>query len=230
MSTHFSKGKCLYENPLSSLDYVNDWVLEGKANVTIMDNSLQLENRLEADKYGDKAHFVFWCPVQFPDEIIIEWEFSPLREPGLCMLFFSAAGRDGEDLFDDSLPKRTGMYPEYHSGGIDAYHLSYFRHKHREERAFRTCNLRKSFGFHLVASGADPLPPVEDAISPYYMKLVKYHNHIQFYINELLVLDWQDDGKTYGKVHKDGKIGFRQMAPMKAAYSNLKIYEAIKEQ
>ncbi|WP_078546768.1 DUF1961 family protein [Litchfieldia alkalitelluris] len=223
---NFTKGKCLYQNNLSSKQDVTDWNLEGQAKISFQENRLHLENELDPDEHGDNAHWVFWCPVDFPDKIIVEWDFYPIREPGLCMIFFAATGQNGKDLFDSSLATRTGKYPEYHSGDINALHLSYFRHKHADERAFRTCNLRKSHGFHLVAAGADPLPPVEDAISPYHLKLVKYKGVIQFSINELTVLEWEDDGEQFGSVLSGGKIGLRQMAPMKAAYKNLIVHEA----
>ena len=226
MFRDFKRGKCVYDNPLLSCNDILDWRLEGEANIQFDDNRLHLENKLDAELFGDDAHWVFWCPVTFSDKIIIEWDFYPIQEPGLCMIFFAATGREGEDLFDPKLPKRTGKYPEYHSGVINALHLSYFRHKHADERAFRTCNLRKSYGFHLAAVGADPLPPVEDALPPYKMSLVKYEGIVQFTINQLPVLKWEDDGREYGEIVQGGKLGFRQMAPMKAAYSNLKVYEA----
>lgn len=141
---------------------------------------------------------------------------------------FAAAGMGGEDLFDPSLRKRTGTYPEYHSGDINALHLSYFRRKYAEERAFRTCNLRKSRGFHLAAMGADPLPSPDDADSPYRMKLIKDKGYVHFSINGLPILEWMDDGSTYGPVLTKGKIGFRQMAPMKAVYRDFAVHQAVR--
>ncbi|WP_077619405.1 DUF1961 family protein [Bacillus sinesaloumensis] len=222
----FVQGECLYHNSLSKEQDVENWKLEGQAKISFDDERLTLENELDPETHGDNAHWVFWCPNDFPDKIMIQWDFYPIQEPGLCMMFFAAKGINGEDLFSPSLPKRTGKYPEYHSGSINALHLSYFRHKWPDERAFRTCNLRKSHGFHLVAQGADPLPPVEDAQSPYHLKLVKYEGIVQFSINDLTVLEWEDDGKQFGPIHESGKIGIRQMAPMKASYSNLAVYEA----
>lgn len=225
--SQFEKGECLYGNPLSCQQDIQDWILEGKAKFSFEHNRLHLENELDPEVYGDNSHWVYWCPIDFPDRIIIEWDFYPVREPGLCMFFFAATGRDGEDLFDPGLPARNGQYPEYHSGAINCLHLSYFRHKYADERAFRTCNLRKSYGFHLAAMAADPLPPVEHAIPPYHMKLLKYEGMVQFSINELPVLEWEDDAAMYGPIYGGGKIGFRQMAPMKAAYANLIIHQAI---
>jgi hypothetical protein len=59
------------------------------------------------------------------------------------------------------------------------------------------------------------------------MKLVKYRGIVQFTINGLTVLEWEDNGERYGPLYTGGKIGFRQMAPMKASYANLKVDRAI---
>lgn len=224
----FEAGEIIYENPLSGVESVENWIKEGEVITRTWENKLLMKNKLDPEQYGDDAHWLLWCPVEMPDQVMIEWDFYPLKEPGLCMIFFAAKGRNSEDLFDESLPRRTGYYPQYHSGAINALHLSYFRHKHPDERAFRTCNLRKSHGFHLVTYAADPLPPVEDTISPYHMKLIKYNQYVQFYINELLILNWVDDGASYGPVLQGGRIGFRQMAPMVAAYANLSVKHAVK--
>ncbi|HSU45376.1 MAG TPA: DUF1961 family protein, partial [Arthrobacter sp.] len=144
----------------------------------------------------------------------------PLAEPGLAMLFFAATGQGGLDLFSPALAPRTGYYPQYHSGDIDTLHVSYFRHKHPTERAFRTCNLRKSAGFELVAQGADPLPPTEDATGFYRLEVVKDGPRVVFSINGLLLFEWRDPS---AKVLGGGRIGFRQMAPLRAAYRNLVI-------
>jgi len=223
----FQKGKCLYENSFSSLEDIAAFKVEGQLKTTFQNNQLILENQIDEKQYEDLAHGLFWCPQSFPDEIMIEWEFSPLREPGLCMIFFSATGRRGEDLFDASLPQRTGVYPEYHSGAINALHLSYFRRKWESERSLCTCNLRKSHGFHLVATGADPIPAIADANSPYHLQLIKYKNIVQFRIHDLMILEWADNGVDYGPVLRGGKIGFRQMAPMRAAYANFKVHQAV---
>ena len=142
----------IYENPLASEADVKDFVMEGSASVYFENGKMRMKNNLSADM-GQKSNFVFWCPVDFPSDVEIEWRFRPIEEPGLCILFFSAKGINGEDLFDPSLAPRDGQYNLYHSGDINAYHVSYFRRKWDEERSFHTCNLRKSKGFHLVTQG-----------------------------------------------------------------------------
>ena len=98
-------------------------------------------------------------------------------------------------------------------------HISYFRRRYPEERAFHLCNLRKSKGFRLVAQAADPIPNVEDVQALYRMKVLKDGPRVAFYINELPLIDWRDDGP----ILTGGKIGFRQMAPLVGEYANLEV-------
>lgn len=216
--------RLIYENKLACEADVEGFVLEGSANIYFENGKMRMKNALSADM-GQKSNFVYWCPADFPSDIMIEWDFRPIEEPGLAIMFFAARGCGGEDLFDKSLAPRDGQYNLYHSGDINAYHVSYFRRKWDEERGFHTCNLRKSRGFHLVVQGADPIPDCADAFGSYHIRVIKKDGRIEFSINDLTVFSWQDDGETYGAVLEGGKIGFRQMAPMIGEYSNLKVYE-----
>ena len=141
------------------------------------------------------------------------------------MIFFSAAGRSGEDLFSPSLAERTGEYIQYHHGDINAFHLSFFRRKEKDERSFHTCNLRKSYGLHMAAQGADPIPDAADADEPYILSLLKRGPEVRFAVNGLEVLSFLDDGKTYGPLLGGGKIGLRQLAPMAGEYADLSVRE-----
>lgn len=216
--------KLIYHNPLACEKNIEGFVLEGTAKISFPEGKLRMENGLSAAQ-GQKANYVLWCPQDFPSDIYIEWEFQPLKEPGLAILFFAAKGRNGEDLFDPSLQKRTGEYPLYHHGDINAFHVSYFRRKEPDERSFHTCNLRKSYGFHLVTQGADPIPDVADVSEPYKLGLLKYEDQVRFFVNGLEVFSYIDDGVTFGERLAGGKIGFRQLAPMIGEYAQLKVYE-----
>lgn len=215
--------KLIYENPLSCEEDIRDFVMEGKAIITFPEGKMRMENAMSAVE-GQKANYVLWCPVDFPADIKIQWEFTPIREPGLCMTFFAAKGRGGEDLFDPSLAVRTGEYALYHHGDINAFHVSYFRRKEPDERAFHTCNLRKSYGFYLTSQGGDPIPDADEAAGPYRIMILKKGNVVSFRINDMEVFRFEDDGKTYGPLLGGGKIGFRQLAPMIGEYSDLKVY------
>lgn len=222
-ATGYRQERLLSHNPLAGAADVDGFRLEGDAEATFPEGRLRLASRRDPVE-GQAANFVFWRPEAFPDHIAVSWEFRPLREPGLCILFFAARGGGGEDLFDPRVARRAGEYLRYHSGDIDALHVSYYRRRAPEERAFHVCNLRKSRGFHLVAKGADPLPSVADARPPYTLRLTKCGLLVAFAIDDLPIFDWTDDGRAYGRVLAGGKIGFRQMAPLVAEYANLRVH------
>ena len=216
-------GDVIYANPLAGPEDVKDFIAEGSPVTSFLGGVMRLENALDPE-LGQAANYLFWCPEKFPADVAIEWDFRPICEPGLAMMWFCANGQNGKDLFDPSLARREGNYRQYHSGDIDGYHASYFRRKNvRHERTFHTANLRKSCGFHLVCQGADPIPSVIDVLGSYHIQILKCGGRIRFSVNGLVLYDWVDDGRTYGPVLGDGYVGFRQMAPMIADYSNLTV-------
>ncbi|GAA2976457.1 hypothetical protein JOD63_003370 [Microbacterium terrae] len=208
-----------YANPLASAADVADWIGEGPVSAAQGDDGLVLSSA-----GGPDDHWTLWCPETFGDRIRVTWEFSPRGEPGLAMLFFGAASVVGGGIFDADTAPRDGAYPQYHSGDIRTLHVSYFRRRWEDERAFHTCNLRKSPGFHLVAQGADPLPPVVDARDAFYrIEVVKDGAHVSFAIDDLPLFAWADDESTGPRV-REGRIGFRQMSPLVACYRNLEVH------
>ncbi|WP_251452030.1 DUF1961 family protein [Microbacterium sp. Marseille-Q6648] len=209
----------LYRNLLRDPADISDWIAEGPVAARAAGDALLLSS---AGGFDD--HWTLWCPEEFGDGIRISWEFSPRQEPGLAMLFFAASAASGGGIFDPGLAPRTGAYPQYHSGDIRTLHVSYFRRRWEDERAFHTCNLRKSPGFHLVAQGADPLPPVVDAREAFYrVDVVKDGARVAFSIDGLPLFAWTDDEST-GPHVRGGRLGFRQMSPLTAAYRNLEVH------
>jgi hypothetical protein len=220
---NFIEREVLYQNPLSQTADIAEWVMEGDGAVSFPTGKMRQES-LRPREAGQAGNIVHWCPVTFPDHISISWDFQPLREPGLAILFFSALGLNGEDILRANLAKRNGPYEQYHHGDFNALHVSYFR-RNPQENEFQTCNLRKSFGFHLVTQGADPLPSVDFALNPYRIKVIKSGAHVSFHMRykeeSITIFSWEDDGTSYGPILGEGKIGFRQMTPLIAEYSNL---------
>jgi hypothetical protein len=204
-----------YQNKLASPDDLAGFRLEGEGALSFPRGRLRLES-LRPPEDGQDANIVLWCPEDFGPDITVRWDFWPIREPGLAIVFFHARGRHGEDIFD--LAPRTGPYDQYHHGDLNAYHVSYFRRMWPSERKLHTCNLRKSYGFHLVAQGPDPLPPVLDAQGPYAMSLTVRGGEVTFAVEDLVSFRWRDDDPLPG-----GKLGFRQMAPMIGEYANLRV-------
>ena len=220
----YEKNELIYENPLSSPSDVDGWIMEGQAKITFDGGKMQMASVLDPSA-GQAANFVYWCDKKFPDDIIIEWDFSPLSEEGLAILFFGGDGQDGKDLFDPSLNPRTGPYIQYHTGDINAFHVSYYRRSEVDECELNVANLRKSAGFYLVAQGADPIPAAKyRSKEPYHLRIVKTREVVEFFINGIPIFRFDDDGKTYGGYITGGYIGLRQKTPLIGEYSNLKVY------
>ncbi|MEW6358646.1 MAG: DUF1961 family protein [Planctomycetota bacterium] len=209
------KKELLYEADFSG--NLDDWVLEGPGVTKIVDGRLYMEST-----DPEKGHIVFWNKKDYPTDFLAEWDFSPVNNEALYIVFFSAVGRNGKNIFDPSLEKRDGTFKQYIMGDINAYHISYFRNM-REDTGI--CNMRKEYGFYLVTIGKDPIPPTPGG--QYHITLLKKGNRIRFFIGDKLVVRFDDDGKTYGPVWGAGKIGLRQMAPSKAYYDNFRVYQVI---
>ena len=224
--TQILEGDVLYQNPLASPMDIAGWRMEGDGATSFPQGRLRQES-LRPPEDGQDANIVHGCPEVFPDQIAISWDFWPLHDPGLAILFFSASGCKGESIFDPSLAARCGPYGQYNNSDINALHISYFRRRLAGEMLLHTCNLRKSKGFHLVAQGADPIPPARFARGPYSIRIVKAGPLVQFAIGRdkasLILFEWQDNGEDYGPVLGGGRIGFRQMSPLIAEYANLTV-------
>jgi hypothetical protein len=211
----------VYENALASDEDVAGFILEGQAKIDFPAGRMRLSSALDP-ALGQDANYVYWCDKIFPSDVLIEWDFTPLAPTGLCILFFSASNLNGKSIFDAA--KRTGRYEQYNNGDINAFHVSYFRENGVEKDRLRTCNLRKSKGFHMVAQGGDPIPEFGRCQPPFRLSALKHGPLVAFYVDRILVLSYYDDGITYGPLLGGGSIGFRQMAPMLSEYSNLVVH------
>jgi hypothetical protein len=130
-------------------------------------------------------------------------------------------------VLDPGLTPRNGPYDQYHHGDLDALHVSYFRRRNPSEIRLHCSNLRKSHGFHLVCQGADPIPSVPQCNGDYRISVTKSGPLVRFAIEDLCCWTWLDDGTSYGPVLSSGHIGFRQMAPLIAEYSELTVNRVI---
>lgn len=216
-SAEDKKGELLYENKLASTSDVKDWVLEGPAKIEFKENWMHL---FSPDEDG---HHVFWCSEDFPADFIVEWELQNQEtDAGLCIIFFSALGNNGESIFDPSFPKRDGVFKQYtKSKHFNNYHISYYANG-KDNRAREISHLRKNSGFDKVQIG-EPGIPVKSA-EIHKMRLVKDGAHITCFIDGRKVIDWTDDGKEYGPVLKGGKIALRQMKWTHFRYRNFKVW------
>jgi len=219
--TGFFKNQ-VYRNPLAMPADTSGFRLEGTAEISFPEKRMRLSSVIDPS-HGQAANYVYWCGREFPSDVLIEWDFYPLAESGLCIMFFAARNCLGGSVFDAAI--RTGEYRQYHNGDINAFHVSYFRTNsiRVDGEKLRTCNLRKSRGFHMAAQGGDPIPELQLCKPPYRMSILKHGPFAAFYVDRILSLSYHDD-EAFGPLLGGGHIGFRQMSPMIGEYANLTVF------
>ena len=92
-----ARGPLIYENPLASPGDHAGFVLEGQAAISVHEGTTRLASVVD-ESARQAANYVWWCPQELPADFDAEWDFWPEAERGLCILFFAARGRGGEDL------------------------------------------------------------------------------------------------------------------------------------
>lgn len=212
----FAKGELLFESAMNSPESVKGWKMEGAGVVNFKDGWLHMFSPRE------KMHHVYWNPVTFPNRFIAEWEVQNMEtDAGLCIIFFAAKGENGEDIFNPILAERNGEFKQYTRGDIISYHISYYANAiHNPDRG--QANLRKNNKFILVQKGEEGIPTRSKQI--HRIQLVKDGPHIVLSVDDRQIIDWTDDGKTYGPAYMDGKIGFRQMKWTHFRYRNFRVW------
>lgn len=216
-SNEVKKGKLLYANDFSNAQKLSAWKMEGPGKIEFKDSWMHMYSP------GEEGHHVYWCPEDFPSSFIAEWELQNIEpDAGLCIIFFSALGKNGKSIFDPSIKTRDGVFRKYTKSDINCYHISYYANT-KDNRAREVAHLRKNAGFDKVQVGEPGIPIASTDM--HTMRLVKNDNHIIMYVDGREVIDWKDDGNTYGPVLGEGKMGLRQMKWTHFRYRNFKVWE-----
>jgi hypothetical protein len=210
------KGELLYDNSLLVEESMADWRMEGLGKLEFDSTGMHMFSE------GQSGHHVVWCPEEFPNSFIVEWEVkNENREAGLCIVFFASKGIAGQSIFDASVQKRNGKFGQYIKGDIDNYHISYHANSPTQKnRPFS--HLRKNTGFHKVHVGKAGIQASSEEW--HRIRLVKNGGHIRMLLDDVTIVDWQDDGIIHGPVLGAGHIGFRQMKWTRFCYRNFKVW------
>ena len=212
-----SKGELIYQSSMQSPESVNGWKMEGSGTVDFKEGWMHMFSPKET------MHHVYWSPKTFPSKFIAEWDAQNLdTDAGLCIVFFAAKGELGQDIFDPVLSKRNGRIKQYTGGDINSYHISYYANTVKNPDRGYT-NLRKNNKFILVQKGKEGVPTYSKNI--HKIRLIKNDSQILMFVDNRKIIDWTDDGKTYGPIYTTGKIGFRQMKWTHFRYRNFKVWE-----
>jgi hypothetical protein len=163
------------------------------------------------------GHLVLWNRFTTPDNYVLECDFQSLSDNALHMLMFSCSGKEGQDVFDASLKKRWGLAAQYTKSDLYNYRISFFA------PGRGTSNMRKCPGRRLTIKGEDYT--LADAKAVHRLKIVKYKDTIEWYINDQLSFRYVD--KTEDDYLKGGQTAIRLMVPAKGLYDNYRIYEIL---
>jgi hypothetical protein len=188
-----------------------EWIAEGWGGVEVRDGALRVapspfdeSGRPQPVPFRQRSHMVVWNRQLFPADFLLELDMSPCGSTnGLAIVFFAAAGKNGEDLFDLALPPRRADYKAYHSQAIANYSDSYWsRNTETESLSNR---LRKNPGFREVAAG--PSRTLGPTGVTHLLRLLKCGPRIEVEVNGATVLRWADPDQPLGA----GRIGLRSM-------------------
>ncbi|WP_349318530.1 DUF1961 family protein [Chitinophaga sp. MM2321] len=211
------KGKLIYQNTLSAGNTLHDWVMEGPGKLEFKNGWMEM---YAPDKKWDH---VFWCPQEFPSSFIAEWDVQNLyTEEGLLIIFFAATGDQGQSIFDPGMPARDGTFKYYNKGRINCYHISYYANNPKLPDRDNS-HLRKDPLFAMLQTGKEGIPTKSAAV--HHIRLIKNKAHIIMLVDDRKIIDYEDDGKTFGPVYQSGRIGFRQMRWSHCRYKNFKVWE-----
>jgi len=222
----WEKGELLAGEDFSG-DFSN-WLSEGDVRAGIEQGRL----RFEALEQTEVKKGNVWWKKEFAGPLLIEYDYQSATPYGLSMIWFLARGKQGEDLLSFT---RSGVYDEYVKGRINGYHISY----HRFDSG--VSNLRKSYGFHMLATNDDPVPI--DNLESHHIAIYCRQGRIRFMVDGKPVHDFIDRGqpclegkawlhdypcKGTGAVFTEGKIGIRHTQKQVAYYDNFRVYRLVK--
>jgi uncharacterized protein DUF1961 len=200
-----------------------EWIAEGWGGAEVRDGRLLVSpsqfDEAGRPQSGRRSHMVVWNRRIFPADFLLEFEMSPCGSTnGLAIVFFCAAGRNGEDIFDLSLPPRRAEYQAYHSGAVANYTDSYWSRNNEAESLSN--RLRKNPGFKQVAEGPSLTTGPTDVT--HRLRILKSGAHIEVEVNGRVVIKWDDPERPHGA----GRIGLRSMEGVTmVAYDNFKVWQ-----
>jgi len=203
-----------------------EWIAEGWGGAEVRDgklfvsaSTLDASGRSRPVESERRSHMVVWNRRIFPSDFLLEIEMNPCgSSSGLTIVFFAAAGVNGEDIFDLALPPRRADYQAYHSGALATYSDSYWSRNTEAESISN--RLRKNPGFKQVAEGPSMTTGATDVT--HHLRILKIGAHIEVEIDGRIVIKWDDPDRPLGA----GRIGLRSMEGVTmVAYDNFKVWQ-----
>ncbi len=206
------------------------WVAEGRGGADICNGKLWVAP-VAFETCGERAqsagqqpsHMVVWNGSQFPADMLFEFTINHHgSDDGLTLVFFAAAGLEGKEIFDLSLPPREGDYRKYNRGALANYTVSYWSRNKAVgaiKKGERYSNrVRKNPGANMLATNDSLTDKCSDC--DFKLRVLKVANTITVEINGMVV-NHVTDTTPYG----GGYIGLRSMQGVtKVSYDDFRVW------
>lgn len=172
------------------------WLAEGGAGISVRDGRLFM-NAAEP-KDPEHPYLTLWCVKPFEGDTVIEYVARAEEGSTQTNINFFVYGTmpDGTSILD-STDARTGEYGEYHQ--LNNYIFTYLNSKDdggTEEKL--RIRFRKDPGFNLLMEKWDkPLVRSKD----YHFTVVIQGPRTRFYVDGLLIFDYEKDDHPHRKGH-----------------------------
>ena len=239
----------IYRNDFSGSDYVEfernftsdnarsqapdraaQWIAEGAGGAEVCNGKLWVAPvPFQAcgipSKLNDteNSNMVVWHKTAYPADILMEFTVNHhASRNGLTLVFLSATGMQGENVFDLSLPVREAVFRRYNRG-LSNYSVSYWSRNQDAAslgKGERYSNrIRRNPGANLIATDKSQTDTCSDC--DYRIRILKIGGTITVEINGIVVNQAIDDSLPY----KGGHIGLRSMKGIsKVSYDNFKVW------
>ena len=196
-----------------------DWVQGAMAPYFSSLEKIAKRELADVSQYYEKGkfkggHIVLWNKQKSAENYVVEFELKHDSPMGLFILFFSANGLDGKDLFSQDLEPRNGIFSQYVRGDNQSYHISTYT-PHRG-----SANLRRNPGANLLKSEKDIAFLTPTKKSKY--RLIKWGERFQYYLDDQLQMDFTDVN-SLGSHLAGGYIGLRLMAGDRISVNKFRI-------
>lgn len=217
------------------------WYLEGNGEILVNeDGNFQINTfRLSGSQ---KATNVWLTDLLLPDNFEVEIDFMSQSENGNTMIIFNALPFGLNDFFDD--PRVDAVYADLASKRkMQAYTVGFHRATYDRPSVLRKIGGMVPEGWGdapypspawqemdsitVLSAQTEPLRPAEKG-KIHHFRLRKTGNHIQFWVNGILVHDCIDNLQYpyCDQVLMNGRLGFRNFGgPAEDIYSKILIKE-----
>lgn len=214
--------------PLTRPDDLAAFHLQGNAcAATITPEGLRLatpwvNQRIRRPGEEDHDQLYLWTRTEFEGDLLVEFDFMPLRPGGLGVLVLQACGLHREDFLLDHAPRTNGWMRTIYGEDIRNYHWEYWREMNDVRNDRPSSALVKNPWFRPLSLGTHHQRPALHAW--HRVQFVQIGGHLRGAVDGELVVEARDDAALgHGPVLRCGHLALRAMVRTDMLVRSLRI-------